>query len=353
VISVLSVDDSPLMRRLIADTFASAQDIKVTFAKDGIEALELLSVVRPDVVTLDVNMPRMGGLQCLDQIMLRRPCPVVMVSAVTAHGAKETLEALSLGAVDFVAKPTGAISLKMSEFAPVLVDKVRSAAQARVFRSRRLGERLRLARPREPVSAIPAADPSSTSEDRLVLVGCSTGGPPALDALLEPLPADFPWPIIVAQHMPATFTGALAARLDKLCALEVVEVSRSMIVTPGRVYIGRGDADLIVSRRIAGLVVLPSPASAEHRWHPSVNRLVDSASQALGSERLICVLMTGMGNDGAAAMTRVHRGGGRTMAESKETAVVWGMPGELVRAGGAQAVLPLDALAGALSDLAR
>ncbi|WP_191061849.1 CheB methylesterase domain-containing protein, partial [Geminicoccus harenae] len=184
-----------------------------------------------------------------------------------------------------------------------------------------------------------------------VVVGCSTGGPPALDALLAPLPADFPWPILVAQHMPASFTGPLARRLDKLCALTVREVTHPVPLAPGHVYIARGEADLIVGRRPAGLMALPAPAQAEHRWHPSTDRLVTSAMEPVGARRLVGILMTGMGNDGAAAMTVLRQAGGRTIAEAEETAVVWGMPGELVRNGGAEFVVPLDGIAACLLDL--
>jgi two-component system, chemotaxis family, protein-glutamate methylesterase/glutaminase len=195
-----------------------------------------------------------------------------------------------------------------------------------------------------------SANPIATvgPADGVVLVGSSTGGPPALDALLGPLPADFPWPILIAQHMPASFTGPLAHRLDKLCALTVLEVTKPTPLLPGNVYIGRGDADMIVSSRAKGVVVTAAPSSTEYRWHPSVDRLVLTAMEHLGPRRLIGVLMTGMGNDGAAAMTRLSAEGGRTIAESEETAVVWGMPGELVKAGGAQVIAPLDKIAGHL-----
>jgi two-component system chemotaxis response regulator CheB len=185
----------------------------------------------------------------------------------------------------------------------------------------------------------------------LVLVGVSTGGPPALEALLTALPAAFPWPIVVAQHMPAAFTGPLAARLDGLCALDVIEVTGPTPLLPGCAHIGHGDADLLVSKRAGGLIALSAPSSAEHRWHPSVDRLVDSARAVAPAEGLIGVLMTGMGHDGAAAMTRLRQDGGQTIAEAEETAVVWGMPGELVRAGGAVFVEPLHRIADRLLDL--
>ncbi len=362
MIKVLVVDDSALMRRLLGQVFAAEPDFEVAFARDGIEALARLREFQPDVVTLDVQMPLMDGLTCLDRIMVERPCPVVMLSSLTEAGAEATLQAIELGAVDFLAKPGGAVSLAMDELAPLLLEKVRAASKARLRSTRRLAERVRLragglalaARPLTPrmaparILATPATMPSAGPVDGVVLVGSSTGGPPALDALLAPLPADFPWPILVAQHMPASFTGALARRLDKLCALSVLEVTRPTPLAAGHVYIGRGDADIIVGMRPSGPIALAAPALPEHRWHPSVDRLVASAIDQLGASRLTGVLMTGMGNDGAAAMTRLAAEGGRTIAEAEETAVVWGMPGELVRAGGAQVVAPLHEIAAQL-----
>lgn len=355
---LLIVDDSALIRRLFGELFGDA-GFEVAFARNGLEALAQLDSFQPEVVTLDVNMPEMDGLACLDRIMLLRPCPVVMVSTLTEAGADVTLEALTLGAVDFVPKPGGPISMKMEDLGPILVETVRTAAAARLPKSHRLAERVRL---RSSAGGIPAQDtkrrvepvvplPNPGAFGGLVLVGTSTGGPPALDALLAPLPADFPFPLLVAQHMPATFTGPLARRLDKLCAMTVVEVTRPMHLAPGHVYIGKGDADLILGTRPSGLVTLPAPLKPEYRWHPSVDRLVASALQHMPADRLVGILMTGMGNDGAAEMTRIYQGGGRTIAEAEESAVVWGMPGELVRAGGAEQVVPLERIAERLLDL--
>ncbi len=364
MIKLLIVDDSALMRRLLGTVFKGEADFEVAFARDGAEALACLQTFRADVITLDVQMPHMDGLTCLDRIMVMHPCPVVMVSSVTGAGADITLEALQLGAVDFIAKPEGPVSLAMEEFAPLLIDKVKAASKARLRLSSRLAERVRLRAggglPARPAHSSALLHTKSATAKRMaagpidgvVLVGSSTGGPPALDALLSPLPASFPWPILIAQHMPASFTGSLARRLDKLCALTVIEVTKPMPLLPGQVYIGRGDADMIVSARPDGVVVTAVPASADYRWHPSVDRLVSTAMEHLGSRRLIGVLMTGMGNDGAAAMTRLSAEGGRTIAEAEETAVVWGMPGELVKAGGAQVIAPLDNIARHLLDWA-
>jgi two-component system chemotaxis response regulator CheB len=304
----------------------------------------------------------MDGLACLDRIMLVRPCPVVMVSSLTEAGAGVTLEALELGAVDFVAKPNRAVSLEIETLAPQLIEKVRAASRARLPGSLRLAERVRLRsglghsapaplpRRRAPAPA-PKRQIKPVPAHGLVLVGTSTGGPPALDAVLARLPADFPWPVMVAQHMPGSFTGPLARRLDKLCALTVVEAVHPMPLARGHVYIGKGDADVIVSMRPDGPVVMPAPSLPEHRWHPSVDRMVESALQHFAPERLIGVLMTGMGSDGAEAMTRLRQQGGRTIAEAEESAVVWGMPGELVRRGGAQVIAPLEQVAHRILDM--
>jgi two-component system chemotaxis response regulator CheB len=358
VTRVLVVDDSALMRKLLGNIFAAEADFEVGFARDGLDALAQLESFKPDVVTLDIHMPRLDGLACLDRIMVEHPCPVVMVSSLTAEGAEATLQALRLGAIDFVAKPAGAISLHIDELSAALVAKVRAAAGARIRSSARLKERVRH-RIGGAAAAAPARSPRSRPEaplrasgEGLVLVGTSTGGPPALEALLTPLPADFPWPIVVAQHMPEAFTGPLARRLDSLSALTVVEVARTVRLEPGTAYIGKGDADVVIAQRPSGLVALPVRSNADYLWHPSTDRLVKSAMDHVAPEQLVGILMTGMGNDGAAAMATLRAQGGRTIAEAEETAVVWGMPGELVAADGADWVLPLPEIAGFLCKLA-
>jgi two-component system, chemotaxis family, protein-glutamate methylesterase/glutaminase len=356
VIKVLVVDDSALVRKLFRRVLASEQGFEVAFARDGVEALKQLEEFKPDVITLDVQMPQMNGLECLDRIMLQRPSPVVMVSTITAEGAAATLDALRLGAVDFITKPTGAVSLRIDEFAPVFTSKIRMAATAKLPASRRLRERVQFkvgaaARPQTSRPESTDALPDAAHGDGIVLVGTSTGGPPALEALLVPLPATFPWPILVAQHMPAGFTGPLAKRLAGICSLKVVEASSPMPLQAGCVYIGRGDADIIVSKRARGLVVMPTPAKPNYPWHPSTDRLVRSAMEYMPHSQLIGVLMTGMGDDGAAAMAELRRGGGHTIAEAEETAVVWGMPGELVRADGATWVVPLPKIASRLRTM--
>jgi two-component system chemotaxis response regulator CheB len=193
----------------------------------------------------------------------------------------------------------------------------------------------------------------SASPDRVVLIGVSTGGPGALEQILPALPADFTWPVVVAQHMPQAFTGVFARRMASFSRIRVVEADRPMPLEPGTAYIARGDSDITLSRRCGGLICLPSPASASFLWHPSVDRLTASAMAHVPAGNLIGVLLTGMGNDGANAMASLHAKGGRTIAESEESAVVWGMPRELAARGGASLVLPLHAIAAQLVQWTR
>jgi two-component system chemotaxis response regulator CheB len=360
VIKLLIADDSALMRRLLEEIFRAEGDFDIQVARHGAEALELLRSFDPDVVTLDVQMPGMDGLACLGRIMLEAPRPVVMISSLTEEGAKATLQAIELGAIDFVAKPTGAVSLEIDRLRPALVEKVRAAASARIRGTQRLTERIR-----HQFRGVSASQPSTRQRNRsrgtsksdpskgLVLLGTSTGGPAALDIVLPQLPPGFPWPVLVAQHMPACFTGPFAKRLDRRCALHVVEVDRPMPLQAGTIYIGRGDADLTVAPRPAGMIAMPVPAQRDYPWHPSVERMVGSALEHYDPAQLIGVLMTGMGRDGADAMTRLHEQGGQTIAEAESTAVVWGMPGELVKNGGALLVRPVEDIAAAIVDLAR
>ena len=357
MIKLLIADDSALMRKLLEGIFREEGDFDIRLARNGAEALELVRSFDPAVVTLDVQMPGMDGLACLGRIMIESPRPVVMISALTEEGAEATLEAVELGAVDFIAKPSGTVSLEIDRLRPLLVEKVRGAAKVRIRRTLRLAERIRhqfrgagvLPRPLPPQRVSATASKGDPALG-LVLIGTSTGGPAALDVVLPQLPPGFPCPVLVAQHMPAGFTGPFAKRLDRQCELQVVEVSRPMPLQAGTIYIGRGDADVVVVQRSSGVNAMPMPAQRDYPWHPSVERMVTSALEVFEPEALLGVLMTGMGRDGADAMTELHRRGGRTIAEAESTAVVWGMPGELVKSGGAEVVLPVDEIASAIVE---
>src|SRR5271154_4485713 len=259
MIKVLVIDDSALMRKLLGRVLANVSEFEVHFARNGVEGLEQLATFNPDVVTLDIHMPGMDGLACLDRIMIEHPRPVLMVSSSTRDGADVTLEALRLGAVDFALKPEGALSLHMDAFGPLFVAKVRAAAGAKLKASLRLRERIQhriggSVSPRPRVRDAAQA-PERAEGDGIVVVGTSTGGPSALEVLL----------------------GALARRLDGLCAIGVSEVARPTALEPGHAYIGRGDADVVIAKIAGDLVASPAPADAGRHWHPSADRLVESA----------------------------------------------------------------------------
>ena len=383
MLKVLVIDDSALMRRLLSQVLTEA-GIQVAMARNGREGVEQVTEWQPDVVTLDINMPEMDGLTALSLIMQARPTPVVMVSSLTERGAQVTLEALALGAVDYIAKPGGTISLNMDSVAKDLVSKVRCAARARIRMpgpheaarpsktstpsvdspSRRALSRTPPptasaqtssekfgARARQRLDSTGMLPPTSSGVSQLpglVVLGVSTGGPRTLEEILPRLPADFPWPILIAQHMPANFTDVFAKRMDAICQLEVREAASPMPIEPGVVYIARGGGDMVVSERLGRLIVQPLPESAVHPWHPSVDRMVETALRHMPAQRMVGVLLTGMGNDGAEQMARLRQMGGRTIAESADTAVVFGMPQELINRQGATQVLPCHAISAQL-----
>ncbi len=350
---ILVVDDSALMRKYLRQMLETQDDFEVYMARDGEDALRQIRELDPDVVTLDINMPVMDGLTCLSHIMTESPRPVVMVSSLTEKGALATFEALELGAVDYLPKPDGTVSLRIKDLTDELVARVRAALRAKRRPHRKAGTRKEGPPPpsakgrrlRRRFRRLDAGPASGETREGLVLIGVSTGGPRTLEEILPELPPDFSLPVLVAQHMPGKFTRVFAERLDRQCALRVAEVGGPTPLEPGTVWIARGDADVVVSRRRERLVALSVPADDRFLWHPSVERMVRSALEHVPAERLIAVELTGMGNDGAEAMAEVQRRGGRTVAESEETAVVFGMPRELIELGGAGAVLPADRIA--------
>lgn len=349
-LKVLVVDDSALMRKHLTSLLAS-EGFEIRAARNGREALSELGVFQPDVITLDINMPEMDGLTTLSHIMTERPTPTVMVSSLTKKGALATFEALALGAVDYIAKPGGTISLSIDDIARRLVEKVNIAARARVKGriERRLTDAPATARPlaaqAAPMRARARAYATQPAAFGLVLVGVSTGGPRTLEEILSRLPANLPWPVLIAQHLPAAFTASLANRLNGVCPLNVEEATNMKEILPGNIYIGRGGSDLAVARRGGRLVMLNQPESPDHNWHPSVEILVSTALDNVPPKSLVAVQLTGMGNDGAEAMAELKAAGGRTIAESEETAVVFGMPAELIKRGGASCVLPSGRIA--------
>lgn len=360
---VLVVDDSALMRKQLVSMLQGEPGFEVETARNGREALQQLDRFGPDVITLDINMPEMDGLTALSHIMVQRPTPVVMLSSLTEKGAMATLEAMALGAVDYLPKPDGTISLSIDQVRSELLSKVRAAAGARLLKGVRPATPAAATRkeplvPRREMPTRPVTPAASDTVARraplvptraapvsgkypfgLVVIGVSTGGPRTLEEILPSLPAHFPWPILVAQHMPAAFTGPFANRLDAHCALQVAEVNQPTALQAGKVHIAQGGSDMLVSDRGGRLYAVVKPAELRYAWHPSVEALVESALRICAPKQLITVMLTGMGDDGADAMVEVFRQGGRTIAESERSAVVFGMPGELVKRGGATLTL--------------
>jgi two-component system chemotaxis response regulator CheB len=355
MIKLLIVDDSALMRRQLMNLFQAEGDFEIHQARNGEEAVRENREFQPDVVTLDINMPEMDGLTALSLIMAERPVAVVMVSSLTNEGALATFEALNLGAVDYISKPGGTISLSISRITEELIAKVRAASRARIkgkFSVKAtVAKRMQEERKKVAQASIALAQPRDAG-DGLLVIGASTGGPRALEIVLTGLPANFPWPVLVAQHMPAAFTRAFADRLNQLCALQVVEAGSAMPVEAGKVYIGKGGADMVLANRAGRLTVLPMPENSQFLWHPSVELLGRSVLEHYDPKRITAVLLTGMGYDGSDAFAEIKRRGGRTIAESEDSAVVYGMPAELVAKGGASLILAAEKVAAQLSTWA-
>jgi two-component system chemotaxis response regulator CheB len=364
---VLVVDDSALMRKQLVSMLEDEPGFEIEVARNGREALQMLDSFEPDVITLDINMPEMDGLTALSHIMVQRPTPVVMLSSLTEKGAMATLEAMALGAVDYLPKPDGTISLSIDQVRGELLCKVRAATRARVRSGVRPANAQSRTEPLVPRRELPgvavrraaasvAATAGATSTPvvapaaakqpfGLVVIGVSTGGPRTLEDILPRLPSYFPWPVLIAQHMPVAFTGPFAKRLDGQCAMRVVEVTQPTALEPGTAYIAQGGSDMYVSDRAGKLYAVMKPADRRYPWHPSVHALVESATRYCHPSQLVSVMLTGMGDDGADAMVELYRRGGRTIAESERSAVVFGMPGELVKRGGATLTLDSDQIA--------
>lgn len=341
---VLIVDDSALMRSLLTEMINSAADMEVVgAAPDAPTAREMIKALNPDVLTLDVQMPKMDGLEFLDRLMRLRPMPVVMVSAFTRAGSDTTLRALELGAIDFIGKPRADGGRSMEEYAEELVDKIRAAKEARL-RRQVMGQTNSETAKAPAATALPGARPGSgAASGKLIFVGASTGGTEAIKEFLLGIPADCP-PILIVQHMPESFTASFARRLDGLCAPTVVEAQGSEKVEPGKVYIAPGHSHLQIKRTAAGLYteLLATPPVNRHR--PSVDVLFDSAAAVVGRQA-VGVILTGMGKDGAQGLLRMRQAGARTLGQDEASCVVYGMPREAFLIGAVEEQCPLDEIA--------
>jgi two-component system chemotaxis response regulator CheB len=336
-IKVLCVDDSALIRDLLRQIINEQGDMEVVaVAPDPLVARDLIKQHDPDVLTLDVEMPRMDGLDFLERLMRLRPMPVLMVSSLTSAGSEITLRALELGALDFLEKPAVGIRNGMLEYSEVLAAKVRAAATAKPKPHRES--------PPRPVLKAPLV-----SSEKLVVVGASTGGTEAIRELLAPLPANSP-AFLLTQHMPGGFTRSFAQRLNRSCRIEVKEAEDGERILPGHAYVAPGDYHLLVGRSGANYVVKLNDGPPVNRHKPSVDVLFHSAARMAG-RNAVGVLLTGMGKDGAAGLLALHQAGAVTLAQDQQSCVVFGMPREAIALGAAAEVIPLQEMPERLMQL--
>ena len=338
---VLVVDDSAFMRKAISMMLGDDPEIEVVgTARDGIDAIEKVKLLRPDLMTLDVEMPRMDGITALKKIMKENPLPVLMVSSLTVEGARATIDALSAGAVDFIPKQLSYVSLDITKIKGELVAKVKAITRSRLRTfSRPFTNR---------VSALNRPSQLKMSAAQIVTIGISTGGPFSLQKVVPSLPVDFPVPVAIVQHMPPQFTKSLAERLDSISRLEVCEAEDGMDLTRGRVYIAPGGLHMKFRRTggIPKVVISKDPGDTLHR--PSVDVMFSSANEIFEG-RVLAAVMTGMGHDGLEGARLIRESGGKIIAQDEETSVVYGMPKSVVDAELADTVLPLEAIASALT----
>jgi len=341
VIDVLIIEDSALMRRELAKILESDPAIRVIgSAMDGNQGLEKIQSLNPDVVTLDINLPGMDGLTCLQYIMLTSPRPCVIISAYTGVDSVETFEALELGAIDFVKKPSGEISRDIKAIAPAICAKIKAASMANlgVIQPQAAGDVIS----RTGITAHPDAIP-----DAAVVIGVSTGGPRTLMQIIPSLPARMGVPVIIVQHMPPKYTESFANRLDQHCRMPVKEARDNEPMVNNTVYVAPGGFNLTFTRELRGIYTRVTLPTRNQIIAPSVDVTLNSVIDLFGN-RVVGVILTGMGNDGLAGIRRLYESGGKTLAESRETAVIYGMPREVIDNNVISQIVPSHAMAAAI-----
>ena len=350
-IRVVVVDDSALVRSLLTEIINQQPDmVCIGAANDPLVAREMIRELNPDVITLDVEMPRMDGLDFLSRLMRLRPMPVVMVSTLTEKGAEITMRALEMGAVDFVAKPRIGVSSGLKELSSEIVDKIRTAAGAHVKRHATelpVGQAKAVAT-QAPAAATHRAPLGRISTEKVICIGASTGGTEAIREVLVPLPADSP-AIVITQHMPPGFTTSFAARLDSLCRISVKEASHGERILPGHAYIAPGGKQFRIDRSGSNYVAVVEDTEPVNRHKPSVEVLFKSAAKVLGPNAY-GIMLTGMGADGALAMKEMRDAGSYNICQDEASCVVFGMPRMAIQAGAANEVLPLKQITAALLE---
>lgn len=337
-IKVLIVDDSELIRQLLTEIISSSDDMEVVAtAEHPLDAREKIKQFNPDVLTLDIEMPKMDGITFLRNLMRLRPMPVVMISTLTQKGAPATLDALAIGAVDYVAKPQGNAWDSLNSYASTIQEKVRYAANANLSAHEKILE----SKPLEIKEA-------KYDSRKVIVIGSSTGGTEAIRDVLQSMPENCP-PILLAQHIPAAFSASLAQRLNSRCKINVHEAQTGMKLEPGNAYLAPGDYHLEIKERSGHLVTFLNDGDKVNGHKPSVDVLFNSVAKLVG-KHTVGAILTGMGNDGAQGLKLILDSGGSTFAQDEETSVVWGMPGSAVRLNAVQKVLPIHRISRALLD---
>ncbi len=337
MINVLIADDSALMRKMLKKILESDPDIQVIgAARDGEDVVTKAREIKPDVITMDINMPKLDGITALQYIVGEKICPVIMVSSLTQEGAMTTFEALELGAFDFVGKPGGTVSSDMEKVAAELISKIKAAVDNRG----RLKTRQRSARVAPAVKSRITSEPKHRKPMKAVAMGISTGGPKVIYEVLPLIPPDINAALFLVQHMPPNFTSSYVKRLNDNSPIEIVEAQAGTKVEAGKVYVGSGGRHLNLIKNTMGDVIIRLTSKPDHLFIPSVSVMMDSVLNVYG-DRTVGVIMTGMGNDGADTMVKIREAGGITIAESEESAIVFGMPGEAIKRGGAEIVVPI------------
>lgn len=339
MVKVLIVDDSAFIRNVLSTMLSSDPEIKIAgTAKNGIEAIEKTAELKPDLVTMDVEMPKMDGIEALKHIMAKNPVPVLMVSSATTEGAKETLEALEIGAVDFIPKNLSDLSFNIVKIKDILIEKIKKIAERGLVSSK-------INYSPEPLPAPEVKKSTIYGRISVVAIGTSTGGPKALYNIIGKIPKDFPVPILVAQHMPPAFTGPFAERLNQLSSIEVKEAENGEPIRKGTVYVAPGAGHMgVIRNKMMETSITISDGDGNYIYKPSVDLLMLSISENF-SGQVLGVILTGLGNDGEKGIRDIKSKGGKAIAESKETCVVYGMPKAIIEAGLADKIVPLDKIA--------
>ncbi|MBF0487741.1 MAG: chemotaxis response regulator protein-glutamate methylesterase [Nitrospirae bacterium] len=343
-IKVLIVDDSAFMRNALKSMISSDSDLQVVgVACDGVEAIEKVLSLSPDVVTMDVEMPKMDGLEALRQIMAKCPVAVIMVSSLTVEGAKTTLKAFELGAVDFIPKNLSDLSINIMNIKMMLTDKLKQIGGRKLRpNSRPVDEPVQYSAPINQTKVVRFS--SSSKKMAIVAIGTSTGGPKALQTVVPLLPKNFPIPVVISQHMPATFTGPFAERLNQLSQMQVKEAKQGEKIENGIVYIAPGSGHMSLMKKGTDRIISIAE-NAEYIYRPSVDVMMLSVAAA-NPGACLGVILTGMGNDGLKGMRAIRECGGRTIAQNEDTCVVYGMPKAVVDAGVADKIVAINGMAG-------